>query len=201
VSAVYRVRQFIQAAGARIRPAEVDAALLDRYLPPLAVDLFRAMPNQDRQHALNVFRALQQEGYDDPDLLAAALLHDVGKSVPQGDKGVSPAGKSVPHRDKGMSPVGKGVPPRGGPRLWHRVAAVLMRAFWPGLLERLGQEERDGWRRPFYIQQHHPALGAELARKADCSPITVGLICRHEDPPHQGDDPLLAALQAADGTN
>jgi hypothetical protein len=131
------------------------------------------MPSQDRQHALNVFRTLQQKGYDDPDLLAAALLHDVGK----------------------------GVPPGGGPRLWHRVVVVLMRAFWPGLLERLGQEERDGWRRPFYIQQHHPALGAELAQQADCSAITVGLIRRHEDPPHQGDDPLLAALQAADGTN
>lgn len=173
MSAVYRVRQFIQAAGAWIRPAEVEEALLERYLSPQALELFRAMPSQDRQHALNVFRTLQQEGDDDPNLLAAALLHDVGK----------------------------GVPPRGGPRLWHRVAVVLMRAFWPGLLERLGQEDRDGWRRPFYVQQHHPALGAELAQQADCSPITVGLIRRHEDPPHQGDDPLLAALQAADGTN
>jgi hypothetical protein len=173
VSAVYRVRQFIQATGAWIRPARVEEALLERYLPPQALELFRAMPSQDRQHALNVFRTLQQKGYDDPDLLAAALLHDVGK----------------------------GVPPGGGPRLWHRVVVVLMRAFWPGLLERLGQEERDGWRRPFYIQQHHPALGAELAQQADCSAITVGLIRRHEDPPHQGDDPLLAALQAADGTN
>ena len=146
---------------------------MTRYLPPQALDLYRAMPSQDRQHASNVFRTLEQEGYDDPDLLAAALLHDVGK----------------------------GVPPRGGLRLWHRVAVVLMRAFWPGLLERIGQEERDGWRRPFYIQLHHPALGAELARQAGCSPITVGLIRRHEDPPQQEDEPLLAALQAADGTN
>jgi hypothetical protein len=187
VPVVYRVRQFIQATGAWIRPAEVEEALLTRHLPPQALDLFRAMPSQDRQHASNVYRTLQQEGYDDPDLLAAALLHDVGKGVPQ--------------RDEGVSPVGKSAPPRGGPRLWHRVAVVLMRAFWPGLLERIGQEDRDGWRRPFYIQLHHPALGAELARQAGCSPITVGLIRRHEDPPHQGDEPLLAALQAADGTN
>lgn len=173
MSAVYRVRQFIQATGAWIRPAEVEEALLKRYLSPRALELFRAMPSQDRQHALSVFRTLQHEGNNEPDLLAAALLHDVGK----------------------------GVPAKGGPRLWHRVAVVLIRAFWPGLLEQLGQADRDGWRRPFYIQQHHPDLGAELARQADCSTITVSLIRRHEDPPRQGDDPLLAALQAADGTN
>ena len=173
MAAVYRVRQFIQAAGAWIRPARVEEALLARHLSPLAVDLFRAMSNQDRQHALIVFRTLQQQGYDDPDLLAAALLHDVGK----------------------------GVPPGGGPRLWHRVAVVLLHALWPSLLERLGAEDQGGWRRPFYIQQHHAALGAELARQAGCSPVTIDLIRRHEDPPDQGDDPLLAALQAADGTN
>jgi hypothetical protein len=173
VSAVYRVRQFIQATAAWIRPIEVEETLLKRYLSPQALDLFRTMPSQDRQHASNVFRTLQQQGYDDPDLLAAALLHDVGK----------------------------GMPARGGPRLWHRVAVVLMRAFWPGLLERLGQEQRDGWRRPFFIQMHHPALGAELARQADCSASTVSLVRRHEDPPQQEDEALLVALRAADGTN
>jgi putative nucleotidyltransferase with HDIG domain len=173
VSAVYRVRQFIQAAGAWFRPAHVEESLLSHHLPVLAVDLFRAMPSQDRQHALIVFRTLQQRGYNDPDLLAAALLHDVGK----------------------------GVPPGGGPRLLHRVAVVLMNALWPGLLERLGKEDLDGWRRPFYVQHHHAALGAELARQADCSPVTVDLVRRHEDPPDGGDDPLLVALQAADGTN
>ena len=171
MSAAYRVRQFIRAAGAWIRPAGVDESFLERYLSPQAASLFRAMPNHDRQHALNVFRTLQRGGYGDPDLLAAALLHDAGKSVP------------------------------GGSRLWHRVAAVLMYAFWPGLLEQLGQEEWDGWRRPFYVQQHHAALGAELAREAGCSPVTVGLIRRHEDRPVQGHDPLLAALRAADGMN
>ena len=187
MSAAYRVRQFIQAAGAWIRPVEVEEALLGRYLSPQAVRLFLAMPSQDRQHALNVFHSLQQEGYDDPDLLAAALLHDVGKGVTQGEVAVSPAGQGVPYRE--------------GPRLWHRVVVVLMLTFWPGLLEQLGQEDRDGWRRPFYIQQHHPALGAELARQAGCSPVTVDIIRHHEDPPGQKDELLLAALRAADGTN
>jgi putative nucleotidyltransferase with HDIG domain len=177
----------MQAAGAWLRPVEVDGALLGHYLTPQAVHLFMAMPSQDRQHALNVFYSLQQEGYDDHDLLAAALLHDVGKGVTQRDEEVASVGQGVSHRE--------------GPRLWHRVAVVLILAFWPSLLEQLGQEERQGWRRPFYIQLHHPELGAELARQAGCSPVTVGIIRRHEDPPDQKDDPLLAALRAADGTN
>jgi hypothetical protein len=173
MSAVYRVRQFIQATSAWIRPAEVEVALLERYLSPQALELFRAMPSQDRQHALNVFRTLQHEGYEEPDLLAAALLHDVGKAVPRG----------------------------GRVRIGHRVAVVLMHAFWPALLERLAREDAVGWRRPFYVQQHHAAISAQLAQEAGCSPVTVDLIRHHEDAPGPADDSLLAALQAADGTN
>lgn len=131
------------------------------------------MPRHDRQHALNVVRALQQRGYDEPDLLAAALLHDAGKAAPQG----------------------------GRVRLGHRVAVVLMRAFWPALLERIAQEDAAGWRRPFYVQQHHAAISAQLAQEAGCSPVTVDLIRHHEDPPGPADNSLLTALQAADGTN
>lgn len=143
------------------------------YLPAAAVELFQAMPRYDQRHALSVFRTLRQQGHAEPDLLAAALLHDVGKTVPRG----------------------------GGLRLWHRVAVVLMRAFWPGLLERLGRDEPGSWRQAFYVQQHHAALGAELARQAGCSTTTVDMIRRHEDPPERTDDPLLAALQAVDGMN
>jgi putative nucleotidyltransferase with HDIG domain len=146
---------------------------LSRYLSPEGVDLFGAMPRYDQQHAMNVLRALQQQGHDEPDLLAAALLHDIGKTVPR----------------------------RGGVRLWHRVAVVLMRVFWPGLLDQVGRDEAGSWRRPFYVQQHHSAIGAELAQQAGCSPVTVDLIGRHEDLPDQPADLLLAALQAADATN
>lgn len=173
MSAVYRVRQFLWAAGAWVRPEPVEAAVLDRYLPPLAVELFQAMPRYDQRHALTVFHTLQQQGHTEPDVLAAALLHDVGKSVPQG---------------KGL-------------RLWHRVAAVLLRTFWPGSLEQLAQDEPGSWRRPFFVQQHHATLGAELAQQAGCSPTTVDLIRCHEDPAGQRDNLLLAALQAADSKN
>ncbi len=173
MSAIYRVRQFVRAAGAWVQSIGADADLVGYYLSPAAADLFRAMPRYDRQHALNVCRTLLEQGYGEPDLLAAALLHDAGKTARQ----------------------------EGALRLWHRVAVVLMRACWPGLLERIGQERPGSWRRPFFVQQHHAAIGAELARGVGCSTTTVELIRRHEDPPDQADDPLLAALQAADSMN
>jgi hypothetical protein len=173
VSAVYRVQQFIQAVGAWFWPEGIEEALLSRYLSPQGVDLFRTMPRYDQQHALRVYRTLQREGHEEPDLLAAAWLHDVGKTAPGS----------------------------GGVWLWHRVAVVLMRVFWPGLLEQVGRDEPGSWRRPFFVLLHHAAIGAELALRAGCSPITVDLIRRHEDVASQADDPLLAALRAADGAN
>jgi putative nucleotidyltransferase with HDIG domain len=131
------------------------------------------MPRHDRRHALNVFRTLQRRGHRDSDLMTAALLHDAGKTA-------SRAGVS---------------------RLRNRVAIVLLRALRPGLLERLGRDRAKGWRRPFWIQEHHADLGAELAREAGCSPIVVDLIRRHEDPASRAEEPLLFALQAADGVN
>lgn len=173
MSVVYRVQQFYRAVVAWFRSGEVEEARLSRYLSPQGVDLFRAMPRYDQQHALRVYRTLQRQGHEEPDLLAAAWLHDVGKAAPGS----------------------------GGVRLWHRVAVVLMRGFRPGLLEQIGRDKREGWRRPFYVQEHHAAIGAELALQAGCSAATVDLIRRHEDSPSQADDPLLTALRAADGAN
>lgn len=177
MSAVYRVRQFARAASAWLRPGaegreRSGGPALDRYLPAAGLALFRAMPRYDRAHALAVFDSLWREGHADPDLLAAALLHDAGKTV---------------H-------------PQGRLSLWHRVAAVLVRAWRPALLARVGHAGAEGWRRPFFVQVHHAELSAELAREAGCSERTVALIRHHEDPPGL-DDPLLAALQAADGQN
>ncbi len=170
---MYRVRQFVRASGAWFRSGEGDVKFAVRYLPPPAVELFQAMPRYDQQHALNVCHTLERQGHAERDLLAAALLHDAGKSAVPG----------------------------ANLRLWHRVAVVLIRVFWPGLLDRLACDKEGSWRRPFYVQVHHAAIGADAARHAGCSEIAVGLIRRHEDPPDPGFDPLLAALQAADSEN
>ncbi|MGH2428929.1 MAG: hypothetical protein ACRDGV_08610 [Candidatus Limnocylindria bacterium] len=62
---------------ARIGPEE--AALARRSLPESAWSLFDSMPAADRRHGLDVAARLLAAGQDDPDLLAAALLHDAAK--------------------------------------------------------------------------------------------------------------------------
>jgi putative nucleotidyltransferase with HDIG domain len=159
--------------GAWVRSVDVDEGAIRRYLPSAAVSLFQTMPRYDQQHALDVLGTLQEMGHEDRDLLAAALLHDVGKTAGQ----------------------------RGALQLWHRPAVVLMRALWPGLLDHLGQDCEGNWRRPFFVQKHHAEIGAELARRAGCSPRTVELIHFHEDPQETTDDPLSTALRTADSMN
>ncbi len=74
---MHRVGQFVAHVRARVDPEE--AALARRILPPTAVALFEAMPVADRRHGLDVTEKLLRAGQDDPDLLAAALLHDAAK--------------------------------------------------------------------------------------------------------------------------
>jgi hypothetical protein len=74
---VYRVEQFLDHLRARVSADE--AALAHRLLPAPARPLFDGMPVADRRHAVDVVARLLDAGHDDPDLLAAALLHDAGK--------------------------------------------------------------------------------------------------------------------------
>lgn len=74
---MHRVEQFIGHLTAHVRPDE--AALARRILPERAWPLFAAMPVADRRHGLDVAQRLLVVGHDDPDLLVAALLHDVAK--------------------------------------------------------------------------------------------------------------------------
>ena len=74
---MHRVGQFVAHVRARVEPEET--AFVQRLLPKAAVRLFDAMPVADRRHALDVAEKVLQGGHDDPDLLGAALLHDVAK--------------------------------------------------------------------------------------------------------------------------
>lgn len=171
MSAVYRVRQFVRASAAWLLPEPLHQ--VRDYLSPAALHLFQAMPRHDRRHALNVLRTLQQRGHRDTDLMAAALLHDVGKTASQA----------------------------GASRLRHRVAVVLLRALRPDWLEELALDRAKSWRKAFWVHQHHAALGAELASQAGCSAVVVDLIRRHEDPAGRTGESLLEALQEADAAN
>jgi hypothetical protein len=74
---VHRVGQFV--AHVRARVSADQEAFASGLLPPGATRLFASMPVADRRHGLAVAHRLLAGGFDDPELLAAALLHDAGK--------------------------------------------------------------------------------------------------------------------------
>jgi len=79
VAAAYRVSQFVWHIRASVTGEEQRLARQQLPLPALFA-LFDGMPRADQRHALDVYLALRDSGYNDADLLAAALLHDVGKA-------------------------------------------------------------------------------------------------------------------------
>lgn len=90
-------------------------------------------------------------------------------------------------------------------RLWDRITVVLGTALFPKALERWGNGEPHGWRRPFVIAAQHPQWGAEIIRAAGGSEDLATLVNRHqESPPFHPKttiDRLLTLLQQADGEN
>jgi hypothetical protein len=61
------------------RPKAGELALVKEILSPPQYELFRRMQLSEQAHAIQVCTDLKAEGYRQPDLLIAALLHDVGK--------------------------------------------------------------------------------------------------------------------------
>jgi len=77
---LYRAGQFFRSLRPVITAADQETILA--YLPtPGLRRLFARMDPVDQQHALAAFHALRRAGETDPDLLAAVLLHDAGKSL------------------------------------------------------------------------------------------------------------------------
>lgn len=174
---LHRVQQFFASLHPRVSAGERAAAAAAAALSAAALALFDRMARRDQRHSLDVLRRVQQVAPGQPDLAAAALLHDAAKTA-------------LPGRRL---------------RLWHRVLIVLMEAVRPGWVQQVGREAPDSWRYPFYLHAHHPALGARLAEEAGCSPLTVDLIRRHQvkltHQPVDETERLLAVLQAADDAN
>jgi hypothetical protein len=83
----HRVRQFFRAMLGRVSAGE--RAIVDDTLSRGQAALFWRMARCDQRHGLDVYYRLRAAGHQDVALLAAALLHDVGKSG---------ARLTVPHR-------------------------------------------------------------------------------------------------------
>ncbi len=73
----YRARQFWNAT---LRPeVHIKREAILPYLSPAQLILFRQMQPAEQAHAFHLLNRLIETGKNEPDLLAAALLHDVGK--------------------------------------------------------------------------------------------------------------------------
>lgn len=79
MSVVMRLWQGVHALTAWTRP--VDGALAASVLTPDLLALFHRLRRSEQLHSLRVLRTLRAAGETDPDLMIAALLHDVGKTV------------------------------------------------------------------------------------------------------------------------
>jgi len=75
----YRVGQFWQMLRARPLSTGVETEVA-AVLTPVQMKLFRRFSWSDQWHSYNVMKTLQRAGHTQPDLLLAALLHDVGKT-------------------------------------------------------------------------------------------------------------------------
>jgi len=172
---VYRVKQFFGALTARIE--EEDEQELTRLLTPDQSSLFRQMARNDQRHSIDVCATLCQAGEANPDLLAAALLHDAGKA----------AGRIWLWQRTLIVLLRRWAP---GALDWLAQGSSETTVPW--------------WRRGFVINRLHPELGARWAAEAGFSSTTVALIRRHQEPLEtieNEQDRLLAALQWADGVN
>lgn len=77
----YRTLQFLRTFWNK--PTSADLQIVSAHLPVVLRSLFDRMTPADQAHSIRVCQTLLRQGQDNPDLLIAALLHDVGKSVLQ----------------------------------------------------------------------------------------------------------------------
>lgn len=178
---LHRIHQGLSALAAFLLPVDVDAAA--EVLTPRLLTVFERMARSEQVHGVRVMKALQAQGYDDPDLLTAALLHDAGKSRCR---------LTLPERV--VIVLAEHIVPRRAWR-WGELPPDADPCVSNGY----------GWRRPFIVKRQHPDWSAEKMLAAGASPLSVALACRHQErfdgEPTTREDRLLLLLQEADDAN
>ncbi len=154
----YRLTQVRQQLGFTGALSPEDIVEVERWLPASALPLFKSMSRADQQHSLRVCRGLQKRGCGENDLLAAALLHDVGKA--QG---------RAPFWTRPAIVLGK----RYTPGLLVRLVIS------PSLFE---TRHISRWRRALSYAWWHADVGADLAANAGLSECAVLYIRTHHQP-------------------
>lgn len=175
---VYRSWQFWQALSAS--PSADELEFVHTVLTEEQYSLFNQMQPGEQAHSIKVMHHLIKQNHQHPDLLIAALLHDVGKI-------------NHPMRlwERAWLVIGNTFFPRVVSR-WLRNADI--------------ESGNIGfYRRVFIIHDQHPIWGAKLAEQAGSSPLCVSLIRRHHEKNHPknhtAEDQLLNYLQEADNLN
>lgn len=173
MTAAYRIRQGVRALVAFTQP--VDHTLAAEYLSPPLLALFHRMRRAEQLHSLNVLRTVLSQGETPSSLAAAALLHDVGKTL-----------HPLTIWQKSLAVLVRAfLPP-----LFRRLSTGDPRLFW---------------RRGFVVYVQHPRWSGELIEQAGGTSDAIWLAAHHADDPDQWRDhalyPLLKRLQRADDAN
>jgi hypothetical protein len=170
---VYRLWQVRQQLGFVAPLTTEERVEVACWLPPSALPLFQTMSAADQRHSLRVCQGLQARGCMDKDMLAAALLHDVGKAggrVPFWTRPVIVLGKMcAPHLLSGVvvDPRDGGLQPKALSRegFFGKGRSIIM-----------------GWRRALGYAWWHAEIGAEMAAEAGLSERAVLYIRTHQQP-------------------
>lgn len=172
-----RIKQFFRALFARVKAQEIEQVKSE--LTPEQFDLFEGMQRSDQRHSLDVWNTLRGAGYDDPYLLQAALLHDIGKAATR---------LSVWHR------VAFVLTARFTPDWLTRQAneeqgtGMLHHTWWHTLCKTWCQA-------PLTVYAQHAQRSADWAAQAGSDPRVVACIRSHHKP---GSDQRSVALYWAD---
>lgn len=154
---MYRVRQFWRNVFLKTDHQALEQA--KGQLTAAQWALFRQLQPAEKAHALSIYRKLIEQGDIQPDLLVAALLHDVGK---------------LRYR---LNPIERAM-------VVLMRAIVPLRAHQFGEIPASGWERLPGWRKAFIVAAHHEEWGAEMAHQAGTSALAEALIRWHHQPNH-----------------